>query len=138
MKKDQASSLPTQGQTRFQPNTSSNRMKIFTGIALALLLATITYAGDPKPSRDMQKILNERFTATAALPTSGLQKLHYQDLVEIDKLATFEKYRVPHPDGADVVKYEIWRSKQTGGYLILKSGGEGGLLEVYGVGTPKK
>ncbi len=96
------------------------------------------YAADAKPSKEMQKILDERFTASSVSHTSGLQKLHYQDLSEIEKLATFEKYRVPHPTGLDIVEYDIWRSEQTGGYLILKTGGEGGILEVYGVGVPKK
>lgn len=113
-------------------------MKTLTYIVLVLLCGTLTYAGDPKPSKEMQKILDERFAAPATLRTGGLKKMHYQDLVELEKLATFEKYRVPHPAGSDIVKCEIWRSKQTGGYLILKIGGEGGPLEVYGVGTPKK
>ncbi len=113
-------------------------MKTFTYIVLVLLFGTLTYAGDTKPSREMQKILNERFTPPSTLRTGGLQKMHYQDLVEIEKLAIFEKYRVPRPAGSDTAKYEIWRSKGTGGYLIIKAGGEGGLLEVYGVGMPKK
>ena len=86
----------------------------------------------------MRKILNLRFSSPTILGTSGLKKLHYQDLEEIGKLTKFEKYRVPHAHGADIIEYEIWRSAETGAYLILRTGGEAGLLEVYGVGMLKK
>jgi len=111
-------------------------MKTFICIALILFCGSVTYANDQKPSKDMQKILDERLSGPSQLRTDGLKKLHYQDLEEINKLTEFEKYRVPHPTGNDIIEYEIWRSTQTGGYLILKTGGEAGLLDVYGVGTP--
>jgi hypothetical protein len=113
-------------------------MKTLIYIALILFCGSVTYANDQKPSKGMQKILDERFSGPSPVCTDGLKKLHYQDLEEINKLTTFEKYRVPHPIGFDIIEYEIWRSIRTGGYLILKTGGEGGLLEVYGVGVPQK
>jgi len=45
---------------------------------------------------------------------------------------------VPHAEGLDIIGYEIWRSTETGAYLILKVGGEAGYREVYGVGLPQK
>jgi len=86
----------------------------------------------------MQKILDLRFSGPSRLGTSGLKKLHYKDLEEISKLTTFEKYRLPHGLGFDIIEYEIWRATGTGAYRILKTGGAVGLLEVYGVGTPQK
>jgi hypothetical protein len=118
--------------------TYSTLMKTLICIALILFCGSVTYANDQKPSKDMQKILDERLSGPSRLSTDGLKKLHHEDLEEISKLTIFEKYRVPHPIGNDIIEYEIWRSIQTGGYLILKTGGEGGLLEVYGVGVPQK
>src|SRR6266850_2171568 len=114
-------------------------MKVLTAIATILLSATLTYAEQDKaPSKEMQEILDERSAVHSQLRTSGLKKLHYEDLQELDKLVKFEKYKVPHPIAADSIEYEVWRSIETGSYIILKTGGEQGLLEVYGVGVPKK
>jgi hypothetical protein len=113
-------------------------MKALIYIALILFYGAVVHASDQKPSKEMQKILDLRFSQPSELGTGGLKKLHFQDLEEISKLATFEKYRVPNrPEGLDIIEYQIWRSTQTGAYLILKTGGEAGLLEVYGVGLPK-
>jgi len=113
-------------------------MRILICIALVVFCGTFTYASDQKLSKDMQKIVDLRFGEASRLGTGGLKKLHYQDLEEISKLATFEKYRVPHAEGLDIIEYEIWRATGTGAYLIIKTGGEAGLLEVYGVGIPQK
>jgi hypothetical protein len=113
-------------------------MKTLICIALVLFCGTFIYASDQKPSKDMQKILDLRFGESSRLGTGGLKKLRYQDLEEISKLTTFEKYRVPHSEGLDIIEYEIWRSTETGAYLILKVGGEAGLREVYGVGLSQK
>ena len=113
-------------------------MKVPIAVAAILLNTFLTFAEQEKaPSKEMQTILDERSSGRLQLRTDGLKKLHYEDLQELDKLAKFEKYKVPHPIGADYVHYEIWRSIETGNYLILKTGGEQGLLEVYGVGVPK-
>jgi hypothetical protein len=111
-------------------------MKIFTSISAVLMGAAIIYAGEQEaPTRQIHKILADRFDRQMELRTNGLKRLRFEDLQEIEKLVKFEKYQVPHPPGADYVQYEIWRSVATGNYLILKSGGEAGRLDVYGVGV---
>ena len=110
-------------------------------MATAILVcgAMVFAKGEPAPSKEMSKIVAERFGAQAhSSPVQGLKRLHFDDIAEIEKLAKFEKYRIPHRFGLDVIEYEIWRSSETGAYLILMTGGEMGLLEVFGVGVPQQ
>ena len=60
-----------------------------------MALALVAHANNTKPSKEMQKIHDERFAAPSM--TSGLKERRYDDLVDIEKLATFEKYRILHP-----------------------------------------
>lgn len=111
-------------------------MKVLIVIAATLLRASLTLAGEQNtPSKQMRQILAARFDGQVQLRTNGLKRLRYEDLKEIEKLANFEKYLVPHSGGSDLFQYEIWRSKDTGSYLVVKTGGEAGVLEVYGVGA---
>jgi L-amino acid N-acyltransferase YncA len=75
-------------------------MKALIYIALILFYGAVVHASDQKPSKEMQKILDLRFSQPSELGTGGLKKLHFQDLEEISKLATFEKYR---PEDVGVV-----------------------------------
>lgn len=113
-------------------------MKTFVVFAAAMLFAAVVTAEEGQvPSSEMREIIQERFHGEG-LDSTGLKKLRYEDLEQIDKLTRFEKYMVPHPIGADIVEHEVWRSLQTGAYLIVETGGEGGLLNVYGVAMPKQ
>src|SRR4051812_658261 len=112
-------------------------MKFIGSFLVALLGLSTTYADQqPAPSKEMRAIVAERFAAGPNLSTNGLKQLRFDDLPQIEKLVRFEKYLVPGgPFVADAIEYEIWRSIDTGGYLVLHYGGEDGIREVHGVGV---
>jgi hypothetical protein len=123
-----------------KPGLKLLEFRLFSLIIAGIFLGLTMYAADeaqPSRSTAMQKILEQR-KAGFELKTDGLKKLHYEDLKEVEKLTKFEKYRLPPPVGSDVFSYEVWRAPETDCYLIIKTGGEAGVLEVYGVGCLEK
>jgi len=114
--------------------------RLFSLIITGIFPGLTMYAADeaqPSRSTEMQKIIEQR-KAGFELKTDGLKKLHYEDLKEVEKLTKFEKYRLPPPVGLDFFSYEVWRAPESDCYLIIKTGGEAGVLEVYRVGCLEK
>ena len=89
------------------------------------------------PSPEIEQIVKERAMSRFTLSTKGLKPLNldWYTLDEVKKLTRFEYYDLPVAIGSDHYRYSIWRSVESGAFLIVKYGGIAGIFEVYGVGT---
>ena len=88
-------------------------------------------------SPQMRRIVSMRRKGEFDLSTHSLRELPWtsefvQALIETGE---FEIYKLPPPPAtADYFQYNVLRSKPSGGYVIIVSGGIAGQFKVYGKG----
>jgi len=104
---------------------------LLTAVLMAAFMLSSAEAGTPP----IKAIVKKHQAGEYDLNVNGMRRIDANRLEAILAAGKFQTYQVPRrPNVADDFLYRIYRSKQTNGYLIVRTGGIAGVYDVFASG----